>query len=179
MSWGPQPDGTAALPSGPPRQPGGWLLVVPIVVGALGFVFGGFVLLVIAMLASQHNTGALTGIGAAAAMAVLLVMLVAAGIRFGTARARTGWFYRRPGIAVTWGLLTPPLFVAYSAGYLIGASLAHRRPHLIPGAPAAGVGADDGRRRSAGSGEGRRSSSRRAGCRVRCWGGVWMGATRW
>ena len=108
---------------------------MPIVVGALGFVFGGFVLLVIAVLASQHNTGALTALGAAAAMAVLLVMLAAAGIGFGTARARTGWFYRRAGIAVAWGLLTPPLFAGYSAGYLIGACLPRRRPRLLPPRP--------------------------------------------
>ena len=135
MSWGPQPDGHAALPAGPPRLPGTWLLVLPIVFGVAGFVFGGFVLLVVAVLASQHNSGALTALGVAAAVLLALVLLVGAGIGFGCGRAGTGWFYRRAGIAVCWGLFTPPLFVAYSAGYALGARLPHRRAPQLPVGP--------------------------------------------
>ena len=135
MSWGPQPDGHAALPAGPPHASGTWLLVFPIVVGLLGFVFGGFLLLLLAVLSASHDTRTLAVLGGTAAVVGLLVLLAAAGIGLGGARAGTGWFYRRAGIAVCWGLLTPPAFVAYSVGYLIGARLPRRRRPVLPVGP--------------------------------------------
>lgn len=104
--------------------------MLPIMVGTLGVLFGGFLLLVVAVLTSQHSTGVLTALGIAAAVVTLLLAVVAAGIGFGNARAGTGWFYRRAGIAVCWAVLTVGLFVAYSAGYALGARLPHRRRAL-------------------------------------------------
>lgn len=111
------------------------MLVFPIVVGLPGFVFGGFLLLLLAVLSASPDSGTLAVLGGTAAVVALFVLLAAAGIGFGGARAGTGWFYRRAGIAVCWGLLTPPAFVAYSVSYLIGARLPRRRRPVLSVGP--------------------------------------------
>ena len=105
--------------------------MLPIVAGVVGFVFGGFLLILVAVLARNPQTGRLIGLGVAVGVVGLLVILASAAIGMGNARAGTGWFYRRAGIAVCWGLLTPALFLAYSAGYLLGARLPRRRARVV------------------------------------------------
>ena len=130
MSWGPQAAGHAALPPVRSRHVGWWLWAGPVLwlVPGLFWVTGVMTALTLHHRGRPSPTTDATAIGLTLAAVGLAVLAGLLGLRGG--RVRTGWLYRRPGLAIACLLVCFPQTLAYTAGYLAG-----RRGYRLPTLP--------------------------------------------
>ena len=137
MSWGPQATGHATTPAVRSRYAGWWLWAGPVLwaVPGLFWVTGVMTALTLHHRGRPSPTTDTTAIALTAAAVGFAVLVGWLGLRGG--RGRSGWLYRRPGLAIAALLVCPLRTLAYTVGYLAGRRgirlppLPHRRPRPV------------------------------------------------